>query len=229
MRKTQAIWFLFFIAQLSFASTHIHLQFDSEVEAPLRAQILDDLKFMGQVQGTQATPLHQKVFGPVSGASYLQFFQNRVFNVGKSLCGDDHAVACVLSLWDNYIFITPNYTKFDHPQMARLSVIYHEARHTEKNQGNWPHASCPKPFLDQRGQNIVSIWTGAMLAGESACDATAFGSYGVQTILLKNMAEHCTNCNEKVKADSELFGSDQLNRIIDTQSRAQLEKDFAQK
>ena len=191
--------------------------------------MLDDLGFIGLVQGKQATPLHQKVFGKVDGASYLKFFQNRVFTVGKSLCGDDNAVACVLSLWDNEIFITPNYTKFDHPQIARLSVIFHEARHTEKKEGNWPHATCPKPFLNDQGQNQISIWTGAALAGEPACDATPMGSYGIQTIFLKNLALNCTNCTEKVKADAELFADDQLNRIIDADSKAQLKKDFGQK
>ena len=72
-----------------------------------------------------------------------------------------------------------------------------------------------------------SIWTGALLAGEPACDTTAFGSYGTQTILLKNIALNCTNCSEKVKADADIFGQDQLGRIIDASSKAAMVKDFS--
>jgi len=202
------------------------LRFDRDVDASLKQQILNDLEFMGSLKGSKATPLHRKIFGKVDGQSYLRWFDDRVSTVGKNLCGSDTAVACVLSAWPNKIWMSPNYTKFSQPQIARLSVIYHEARHTEADERFWPHATCPRPFLNDEGKDVRSIWTGALLQGEPACDVTAFGSYGSQTILLKNIALNCDNCTEKVRADADLFANDQLIRIIDPSSKAAMKKDF---
>jgi len=232
MSKPLPALFLFllsftFISTGAFAAhSHPDLQFDRDVDASLKQQILNDLEFMGSLKGTKATPLHRKIFGKVDGRTYLRWFEDRVSTVGKNLCGSDTAVACVLSMWPNKIWMTPNYTKFSQPQIARLSVIYHEARHTEADEGFWPHATCPKPFLNDEGKDVRSIWTGALLQGEPACDVTAFGSYGTQTILLKNIAMNCSNCTEKVRADADLFANDQLIRIIDPSSKAAMKKDF---
>ncbi len=205
------------------------LQFDPDVEPTLKQQMLNDLSFMNSITSQKSTALHRKIFGSVDGPSYQAWFAKRVFSVGKNLCGSSNAVACVIPSWANKMWITPNYTKFDHPQIARLSVIYHEARHTEEDNDNWPHATCPIPFLNESGQDMRSIWTGAALAGEPACDVTAFGSYGSQTILLKNIALNCTNCSDKVKADADLFAKDQLGRIIDAASKTAMKSDFGMK
>jgi hypothetical protein len=203
------------------------LQFDSNVEAPLKKQMLEDLAFIGSVQGAKASPLHQKVFGQVNGSMYSDWFGNRIFSIGKNGCGSGNAVACVIPYMDsNKMWVTKNYTQFDHPQIARVSVIYHEARHSETQNGNWSHATCPTPFKDANGNDIKSIWTGAMLAGQPACDVTPFGSYGSQTILLKNISMNCDNCNSKVKADAEMFGNDQLGRVIDARAKAAMKADF---
>jgi hypothetical protein len=203
------------------------LQFDRDVEAPLKAQMLQDLAFIGGVQSTKTTPLHQKVFGKVDGPTYAKWFGTRIFSIGKNNCGSGNAVACVIPYYDNNkMWVTKNYTQFDHPQIARVSVIYHEARHSESQNGNWSHATCPTPFRDANGNDIKSIWTGALLAGQPACDVTPFGSYGSQTILLKNIALNCANCNSKVKADADIFANDQLGRIIDAKSKAMMKADF---
>ena len=223
--KIAALVFLFSFLFLE-KNASAALQFDSNVEPALKQQIIADLAFMGTIQGAAATPLHQQIFGPVSGAAYSSWFSGRVFKAGKNDCGNPNAVACVRSQYANKIWMTENYVKFDHPQIARLSVIYHEARHTEAQHGNWQHATCPTPFQDEHGQDMRSIWTGALLAGEPACDSTAFGSYGSQTILLKNIALKCTNCNAKVRSDADLFAMDQLGRIIDANAKAQMKRDF---
>ena len=111
------------------------------------------------------------------------------------------------------MWLTQNFIKFSHPQIARLMVVYHESRHSEVAHGNWAHDTCPTPFLDANGHDMKSIWTGASLAGEPACDSTQFGSYGSSTILLKNVAMYCTNCGDKVKMDADLYATDQLGRI----------------
>ncbi len=217
---------LLFVTQTTFAQSAKSIKFDSNVEASLKTQMLADLNFMGSITSTHATPLHQQVFGKVDGSNYMKWLTSRVFSAGKDGCGNPNAVACVNPMYANKIWITTNYIKFSHPQIARLSVVYHEARHTETQHSNWSHATCPTPFLNDKGQDMRSIWTNALLQGEPACDITAFGSYGTQTILLKNIALNCANCNSKVKADADLYANDQLGRIVDAASKSAMKKDF---
>ena len=206
------------------------LQFDRDVEPALKKQITDDLTFIGTVKGEKSTPLHQKVLGKVEGATYSEWFGSRIFSVGKNSCGSANAVACVIPFMDsNKMWVTKNYTQFDHPQIARVSVIFHEARHSEVQNGNWSHATCPRPFQDENGNDIKSIWTGAVLAGQPACDVTPYGSYGSATIFLKNIGMNCQSCTEKVKADADLFGTDQLGRVIDAKAKAAMKADFSTK
>ena len=214
---------------LSTTAAQASLQFDSDVQPALKAQILEDFSFIQSIKSIRATPLHQKIFGDVDGANYFEWFTKRVFSVGLNDCGSSSAVACVIVSVPNKIWMTPNYTKFSHPQIARLSVVYHEARHTESENGKWSHATCPTPFKDAKGNNMQSIWTGALLEGKPACDVTAFGSYGSATIFLKNIGLNCSNCSEKVMADANLYGNDQLGRIVDAASKKNMMLDFGLK
>lgn len=217
---------LFAAVLMAATQAQAELKFDNNVPASLKQQMLDDLKFMGSIHSTSATPLHEKVFGPVAGDAYIRFFNQRVLSVGVSDCGSPNAVACVMPLYGKKIWMTKNYTAFSHPQIARLSVVYHEARHTEREHGNWAHAKCPVPFKNAQGQDVKSIWTGALLQGQDACDVTPFGSYGSQTILLRNIATKCLSCTEKVKADANLYALDQLQRVIDKNAQAAMRQDF---
>jgi hypothetical protein len=201
--------------------------FDSGVPANIKTQMLDDLSFVGTIQGSQASSLHQQIFGQVDGATYNQFFSSRVMSVGMNGCGDGNAVACVIPMEDSSkIWLTKNYIKFSHPQIARLMVVFHESRHTEDANNNWPHATCPTPFLDKDGSDMKSIWTGASLAGEPACDETPFGSYGSSMIMLKNISKFCTNCSDKVKMDAGIYADDQFKRLISQDAIAQVQKDL---
>jgi hypothetical protein len=201
--------------------------FDNDVPANIKAQMLDDLNFVGTIQGSQASPLHQQIFGQVNGATYSQFFSSRVQSVGMNGCGDGNAVACVIPMEDSSkIWLTQNYIKFSHPQIARLMVVFHESRHTEDANNNWPHATCPTPFLDKDGSDMKSIWTGAALAGEPACDETPFGSYGSSMIMLKNISKFCTNCSDKVKMDAGIYADDQFKRLIGQDAISQVTQDL---
>jgi hypothetical protein len=203
------------------------LSFDSDVPADIATQMKADLQFINQLQGSGQTPFHAKIFGAVDGAKYQTFFETRVQAVGLDACGGGAAVACVQPMFaPNKMWLTENFIKFSHPQIARMMVVYHEARHTERANGWWSHATCPTPFLDEQGHDKVSIWTGAPLAGEPACDKTAMGSYGSSTIMLKNVAKFCTNCNDKVKMDADLYATDQLGRISDPKVKQSMIADF---
>lgn len=210
------------------ASPSFALDFDSDVPANIKTQMQSDLEFINQVQGAGATPFHQQTFGKVDGADYKKFFESRIFEVGLDSCGGGAAVACVQPFFNpNKMWLTDNFIKFSHPQVARMMVVYHEARHSETKSGNWMHASCPRPFLDESGKDKTSIWTGAKLEGQPACDSTAFGSYGSSTIMLKNISKYCANCSDKVKQDADLYASDQLGRITRANVRQSMLDDFA--
>ncbi len=218
---------LFLVLSLS-VSTQAHAYtFEKDVAENIKTQFVDDMAFMTTIQGSGVSKLHKSIFGDVSGAQYKTFFESRVNTVGMNDCGSPNAVACVIPwLGSDRIWLTQNFVKFSHPQVSRLMVIFHESRHTETNHGNWSHASCPVPFLDPKGQPMKSIWTGASLAGEPACDITPYGSYGSSMILLKNISKFCSNCNEKVKMDAGIYADDQFGRVIDTNARAEITKDL---
>lgn len=201
--------------------------FDNNVPDAIKTQMLADLDFIKSIQGSGASPLHQQIYGQVDGSAYDHFFQSRVTAVGMNGCGSPVAVACVIPMLNpSKMWLTQNFVKFSHPQIARMMVVYHEARHTERQNGFWSHATCPNPFLDPQGNPMKSIWTGAPLAGEPACDVTPLGSYGSSTIMLKNVSKLCTNCTDKVKQDAGIYADDQFGRIIDAKARQAMNNDI---
>lgn len=199
-----------------------------KVPAEIQKQITDDMAFINSIAGNTSSKLHEKIFGKVEGLTYTKFFESRVTSIGMNSCGGNpKAVACVIPfLGSSRIWLTPNYTKFDHPLMAKMMVVFHESRHTEVKNGNWSHATCPTPFIDPKtGKEKTSIFTGATLAGEPACDETPLGSYGSSQIMLKNIQKFCTNCSEKVKMDAGIYGDDQLGRMLGD-AKIQIEQDL---
>lgn len=201
--------------------------FDNDVPAGVKKQMLDDMAFVTQIQGSGSSGLHQQIFGSVAGANYGKFFENRVTAIGMDSCGSDKAVACVIPYYNpSKMWLTQNYVKFSHPQIARMMVVFHEARHTESKNRNFPHANCPVPFRDANGKDMKSIWTGADLAGEPACDVTPFGSYGSSMIMQKNIQKFCSSCNEKVRMDAGIYADDQFKRVIDAKAIDAIRKDL---
>lgn len=199
---------------------------DSNVPEAVKTQLAQDLQFISSIQGSGATKLHQQIYGMVQGSNYYNFFVSRVKSIGLDSHMTGNAVAYVSPMMDSSkMWLTNNYIKFSHPQIARLMVVFHEARHTEDGNGNWHHATCPTPFeLD--GKEVLSIWTGSTLAGEPACDSTPFGSYGSSTIMLRNIQKYCTNCTGKVKEDAGLYSQDQLKRVTNPKATAQMMEDL---
>lgn len=201
-------------------------KFDSDVPEAVKSQITTDMAFMGTLRSENVSPLHQEIFGKIDGG-YVKWFESRVTAVGLNSCGSANAVACVIPFFNpSKIWLTKNYTNFSHPQIAKMMVVFHEARHTESEHGNWSHASCPSPFKDPQGNDMKSIWTGAKLAGEPACDVTPYGSYGSSMIMLKNVAKFCTNCTDKVKMDAGIYADDQFLRVTSEDAIAKIQKDL---
>ena len=205
----------------------IAFQFDQNVPGDLQKQFTADVDFVKSVELANPTPLHLEIYQGPGGPSYFDFFNTRVEKVGLNSCGDPNAVACVIPWYgSSAIWLSPNYTKFAHPQIARLMIIFHETRHTESRNSNWPHAVCPNPFLDSQGREIKSIWTGAALAGKDGCDSTHLGAYASTVIMMKNIERSCKTCTEKVKMDAGIYGSDQFNRVVNSVAKGKIKKDL---
>ncbi len=208
------------------AANAFPIRYAREVPAATRIELETDLARFFRMRATRPSPLYQEIFGELTRAASEEWFFSRVSDVGSNLCTDESAVACVLPAWENHIFLSPNYSKFDHPPIARLMVLIHEARHTESAERNWPHAKCPANFVDEHGKPVRSIWTGAPLSGERACDLEEFGSYGIATVWLLNVAFRCENCTDEEKRDAELYGFDQLRRITWKSARDRILRDL---
>lgn len=199
--------------------------FDASVPADLKAQMRADLTFIQDIQGIGASSLHQQVFGSVDGPAYIRFLKSRVKAVSMGDCLIPAAIAFVRRDIDHSkMWLTPNYTKFNHPQIARMMIVFHESRHMEA--AEWPHVNCPQPFWDTDGQDIRSVWSGTPLAGLPGCDETALGSYGIAAVMLKNIQLLCVNCTDKVAMDAGLYADDQVKRIIDPAARKILQDDL---
>ncbi len=218
---------LFVIISMYAATSLAAIKFKSNVPKDIQNQMLQDLEFMGTVDGFGATPFHKEIFGEVKGSVYKKFIDTRIESVGMDSCGGGGAVACVQPYFaPNTMWLTSNFVNFSHPQIARTMIIYHEARHTEGKNGFWHHEYCPVPFKDETNSDKRSIWTGAMLEGEPACDEGYKGSYGSSTILLKNVSKYCVNCSSKVRMDADIYAMDQLGRIVDPVTKRKMLSDF---
>ncbi len=201
------------------------LSYDANVTPVVKQQMEDDIVFINSIKGSKTTPLYTQIFGTMDGANLTKWLLSRVKSVGYEE-RTDGAVAFVWLLMPTKMWLTQNFVNFSHPAIARLMIVFHEARHTEVKSGGNPHATCPTPFLNEKGEDMKSIWTGRLLAGEPACDSSPFGSYGSSTILLKNVAMNCESCSEKVKMDADIYATDQMGRITNPEAKEQMKKDF---
>lgn len=202
------------------------LKYDKNVAPAVKKQMEEDLLFVETVKSSKTSPLFQQIYGSMEGRPLADWIFSRVKAVGYEE-RNDGAVAFVMIFQPTKMWLTQNFVKFQHPQISRLMIVYHEARHTEVKNGNWRHASCPTPFKNENGEDMKSIWTGLLLEGEAACDSTPFGSYGSSTILLKNIAMNCETCSEKVKMDADIYAQDQLGRITNPVAKEAMLKDFS--
>ena len=206
-------------------------KFSVEVPVAVKDQMLKDLELIHNMEGGKTSKLYLDIFksASLSGPGLNSFFNQRIQNVDLGTCGGGAAVACVFPFLSNdTMYLTSIFVKTDIPQILRVSILFHESRHTEQSHGGWSHATCPTPFLDAHGRDIISSVSGVKLEGLPGCDDVAFGAYGMEAVFLKNIGNVCTNCSEKIQMDAELFGDDTLLRISDANVQ-QLMRDDLQK
>jgi len=228
-----ATLFFSFMGLIHLTSPAWGLSFEPSVPPSLARLINADLDFVGRMQGSSASPMHLRIFGEVSGRSYLAWLNERVDKIGYEPASthDRGATAYNDSKGGrrNHIVVTDWFARRDLPQIARVTILFHEGRHSEQPHSYWPHRKCPKPYLDRNGREIKSTYTGLPLAGEFACDSTPYGAYGVSVVMMMNIARGCRNCNEKILSDAALYAADQLKRMTKRSDRQKIFADVHQR
>lgn len=85
--------------------------------------------------------------------------------------------------------------------LIRLSVFFHEGRHSDGNGSNvtFPHAKCP---------------TGHDYAGNFSCDNSTNGPYAVDSVMLKNLKNACVGCSKTEINTFKAFQADAESRRL---------------
>ena len=85
--------------------------------------------------------------------------------------------------------------------LIRLSVFFHEARHSDGNGDNvtFPHAMCPD-------------WHD--YGGNYSCDSSSNGPYVVDSIMLRNLRSACVGCSNTEIQTFKAFQADAESRLL---------------
>lgn len=203
------------------------MNFDEDVPQEIQKQFAADMQFAYGIRGSNQTPMHQAIFGPLQGKSYQHYFESRINEMGMNDCGSSIALACVINYVSHTkLWLSENFLTFSIPLVERVGTYLHEARHTESQYQYWSHAACPIPFLDEDGKDIRGDLSGQKLEGHFACDNSEWGAYGVEAVFAKNLAKYCTNCSDKVKMDADIYFAVMAKRVVNEDSKALLQADF---
>lgn len=197
------------------------LKFDENFPASTRAQISNDLNFIYQAKLKRHTPLHQKIFG-VNKNAYQDYFETRVKSMGFDGSASADWQAALSDTEANKIVVAASYIVNNYPQIGRLQILFHEARHAEVN--HWLHTVCPAQLVDYEAHKVLSYRED--LIGELGCDTSELGAYGLTSVLTKNISKYCESCTEKVRMDADFYSEDAASRIVNMKARQRLKIDF---
>ena len=130
------------------------------------------------------------------------------------------------------IFIYDLHTHLSRGPLPRLSVMAHEARHTdcpEIPKAKYSEAEEPEvKKVSQRCFNthqlcpLNKFFTSISLAGLPACDAHSWGAYSVGYAFSRGVARHCQNCSESDLQEALASAADSLSRVLDKDFRERL-------
>jgi hypothetical protein len=184
----------------------------------LQSTVNQDWKFAQTIRGTAASPLHRKIFGdgPLDGKLYRDFFDRRVDRIeaeGFGFASCDGALAC--NGGDRIVHLSKSYGTLDVPPVIRLSFLIHEARHVD----GYTHEICPAMREKSPYQNIS-------LSGKRSCDDSALGAYGVQIVMLRNIAEYCDSCSSLTRSDARSYSAYLMTLILSDRARSLLFTDL---
>lgn len=188
----------------------------------LRRQADSDLEWGRSLRGAEASPLHRKLFGdsPLDGRLYEAFFKQRVTRLAKAgtFTGCAGAIACH-GAWKT-VRLTEKYADPRLPQVVRLSLLLHEARHSDD--GSHDHFVCPGSIRGPDGGPLRSPYLDVEVGGLRACDEEPLGAYGLQIVMLRNIQRYCGNCEPAVKTEAGRYADFLMNLIRSEEARREL-------
>jgi len=116
------------------------------------------------------------------------------------------------------ITLGPGYTK-SLPQLARVSVQVHEARHSDCTGGLPPSdvellQAGEAPLTTSCGHSHVECPPGHEFAGLPACDDHAWGAYAVEMLFAEAVGSHCPKCTEEDRQIGMIIALDSSTRIL---------------
>jgi len=192
---------------------------------PLRRQADSDLAFARTLRGPDASPLHRKLFGdsPLDGGLYEAFFKARVTHLRGAgvLTGCADAIACHGAM--KTVRLTERYADPRLPQIVRLSLLLHEARHSDD--GSYDHFTCSSKLQGPDGRPLRSPYLDVEVGGLRACDEDPLGAYGVQIVMLRNVQRFCETCEPEVKAEARRYADFLMNLVVSEEARRELASD----
>ncbi len=166
------------------------LTFSPELPVAFRSYLLSSLEMLFSVEGAGGSPLHRKIFaGPVDGQVYRDWFEARVRKIVlvKDDCSFTARIDSEGEVGVMLISSCANLSPDPENRFYWLSVLFHEARHMEAQNGYWKHRVC----LDE-------------LSGmASACDDSPLSAYGLEKVLAANIVSHCQNCTSDFKSQAQ--------------------------
>lgn len=202
------------VAQWSpvFAGDQSTLQFIRAVEL-----FKVDIDNVSLLQFRARTPLFERFFGTSGSLGIENYITGLVKNISWL---DNPPEGVMAAASDGVMFLSKGYISSSIPQVGRLGIVIHEARHLAR--GGWPHTWCPSPYHFVIGMSAYRIPELDHLE-VAACDDTELGAYGVQYAFLRAVAESCSNCTDKVIMDAKFFSDvDGIVRISNAKAAARL-------
>lgn len=194
----------------------------------IELQIESDLDFVFGMKGAHVSPLFKRFYGSMGEDSFRRYLAPVKYFI-YATCSSEVVVACADPQDNsNRIHINPSFDLLKLPQLVRISFWFHEIRHLNSRNDYWLETACPKPFRDKDGDDVMSIFSGNRLEGLGACSDSWEGAYAYQEVLLRNIAEHCDNCDAKLKIDAEFYADYFLQRITNPAAAKILRDDAAQ-
>ncbi len=202
------------------AQVVVNVEFDSSVSPMLKETVTQDLLYLYQLRATNQSQLHQNIFGNFDGANFKRLFENKFRHVKlHDNCGG--GVLCVIPyLTRDTLYLNSNYYPGIEPQIARIAQYIFALRVESTHP-----VSCPTPFLNADGSDVVSIYRHVKMAGETACDKTKSGGYGSAAIFLGNLMKYCTNCQNDVLSASQLLFDYYLQRVLEPSEKQAISRD----
>lgn len=178
--------------------------------AGLKPPIQEAIVYMGDMQFSRVSALHAILFGPeTSGLGYLRYLDN-----AKSIIylpNPNPSLMAYADINTSSMVLTDQFRTRRTSRIDTISTLVHESHHLDPKFAKH-HIPCPSKDLN--GEPIIGHATGNNLVGQKGCDIAWHSSYGVEAVMLDNIARFCLTCTEEEKQEARFLADQYLKRIV---------------